>query len=350
MRAAVVVEPGRVEVLTVPEPQPGPYQCLVETLAGGVCGTDRHIVDGTFYRSAYPAILGHESLGRVLSVGPAVRNLAPGDMVLRTTAVRPGEQLGAFNSMLGSFAEFGLATDIGAMDEDGLSAEVVAYDRLQRRVASEFDPIDTGAFIVLKETMSWLRRIADVEGKRVLVIGTGAAGLSFARVARLGAARQVMVLGRRPESLAQAVALGADDAFSASPDQLQQKVRELTDGAGADLVIDAAGATEVLEASPDCLARGGILAVYALSAGQSGTFKWGWDRAVPRTWSLRFGEPDEAGIHDEAWELVASGRYDLKATLTDVVQFEDAAGVIDVMAQPASIKVAIAFTSERTDR
>ena len=84
MRAAVVVEPGRVELVDVPDPVPDPYQVRVQTLAGGLCGTDRHIVAGTFYRRDYPAILGHESIGRVVELGERVRNLTLGDMVLRT--------------------------------------------------------------------------------------------------------------------------------------------------------------------------------------------------------------------------------------------------------------------------
>lgn len=347
MQAAVVAEPGRLEVVSVPEPTCGPYQALVQTLAGGLCGTDRHIVEGTFYRRAYPAILGHESIGRVVQVGGAVRHFAIGDMVLRTTAVRPGEQLGEFGSMLGAFAELAVATDVAALEEDGRPGEVVAYDRMQRTVVPEFDPVDAGGFIVLKETLSWLRRLTDVSARRVLVIGTGAAALSFVRLAKLDGASQVLVLGRRRERIKQALSAGADDAFMASHDALADTVREATEGHGVDVVIDAAGAIAMLEAAPDCLARGGMIGVYGLSVGQVGTFRWGWDRPTPRAWSLRFEEPDEAGVHDEAWELVSSGRYDLKATLTAVLPFEAAAEAIAEMTQPTACKVAIEFDAAR---
>ena len=76
MKAAVVTRPGRLELLDVPDPRPDDYQVRVRTLAVGLCGTDRHIVDGTFYRKDYPAILGHESLGQVVEVGRAVRSFA----------------------------------------------------------------------------------------------------------------------------------------------------------------------------------------------------------------------------------------------------------------------------------
>ena len=201
----------------------------------------------------------------------------------------------------------------------------------------------TGAFVVFKETLSWLRKVADVRGRRVLVIGTGPAGLAFVQVAKLEGAAQVLALGRREARLQRARQLGADEAFAASTEALPQRVRELTNGEGADVVIEAAGTVDALEAVPDCLARGGVIGVYGISASQSATFRWGWDRPVPQTWSLRFEEPDEAGIHLEAWELVSSGRYDLKSTLTHVLPFSEVPEALALMGKGGTGKVAIDF-------
>jgi threonine dehydrogenase-like Zn-dependent dehydrogenase len=343
VRAAVVVEPGRLEVDEVPEPELGAYRARVRTLAGGLCGTDRHIINGTFYRRDYPAILGHEALGQVVEIGRSVRHLAPGDMVLRTTTARPGERLGRYASMLGSFAEFALATDIEALAEDARDTEIKPYDRLQKVVPAGFDPVDVGAFTVLKETLSWLGRLADPAGRRVLVVGTGPAALSFVQVAKLRGAAQVIVLGRRQGRLDHARRLGADDAISSSTGDLSKVIRERTDGQGVDIAIEAAGAVDVLEVIPDCLARAGILGVYGLSVGQTATFRWGWDRPVPRQWSLRFEEPDEAGIHEEALALATSGRYQLKSTLTHVYPFDQIADAVAMMVQEEACKVAIDF-------
>jgi threonine dehydrogenase-like Zn-dependent dehydrogenase len=341
MRAAVVTQPGRLALLDVPDPRPDPYQVRVRTLAVGLCGTDRHIVGGTFYRREYPAILGHESLGEVVEVGHAVRSFARGDRILRTAAARPGERLGPYASMLGGLAEWALATDVAALVEDHPDVPVKPYDRLQKVVPEAFDSIDAGAFIGLKEALSWLRRLGDPRGRRVLIIGTGPAGMAFLQLTKIGGASQVIVLGRREARLEQARRLGADAVIRSSPDGLSGRIRELTDGRGLDMVIEAAGTVDLLEAVPDCLARGGTVGVYGLSAGQAATFRWGWDRTVPRTWSLRFEEPDEAGIHDEAWELVRSGRYPLKSTLTHVLPFDRVVEAFEVMGRPDACKVAI---------
>ena len=116
------------------------------------------------------------------------------------------------------------------------------------------------------------------------------------------------------------------------------------------MVIEAAGTVDVLEAVPDCLARGGTVGVYGVSVGQTATLRWGWDRTVPRTWSLRFEEPDEAGIHDEAWELVRTGRYHLKSTLTHVLPLGQVVEALDVMGRPSACKVAIDVRDVATAR
>ena len=343
MKAAVVVEPGRLELWTSRSRTPDDYQARVETLAGGLCGTDRHIVEGTFYRRDYPAVLGHESIGRVVEVGKRVRHLAPGDMVLRTSAARPGERLGSYASALGGFARWALATDVRALAEDGREADIKPYDRLQQVVPAEFDPLDVGAFIGFKETLSWLRKLPGLRGKRVLVIGTGPAGLVFVQLARMEGAGQLLVLGRRAARLEQARRFGADEAFASPTAELPARLRELTNGEGLDIVIEAAGTVDVLEAVPDALARGGIVAVYGISASQSATFRWGWDRSMPRTWSLRFEEPDEAGIHDEALEIVKNGGYALKSTLTHVLPFIQIDEALEAMREEGACKVAIDF-------
>jgi threonine dehydrogenase-like Zn-dependent dehydrogenase len=210
-------------------------------------------------------------------------------------------------------------------------------------VPAGFDPLDAGAFIVLKETLSWLRRLADPRGRQVLIVGTGAAALTFVQVAKhLGAAR-VIVLGRRQARLDHARRLGADAAILAAPGELAGRLRELTDGHGIDIAIEAAGTVDVLEALPDALARGGILGVYGLSVGQAATIRWGWDRTVPRTWSLRFEEPDEAGIHEAALQLVRTGAFALKSTLTHVLPFAAAGEALEVMGRQEACKVAIDF-------
>ncbi len=183
-----------------------------------MCGTDRHIAEGTFYRSAYPAILGHETLGRVVQLGAAVRHLAEGDLILRTTAVRPGDQLGEWNSMLGGFAALALATDVRALTEDGRDDLIKPYDRLGSAPCPRASTRSMRArSSSSRRPWSWLRSVGDVRDRRVVIIGTGGAALMFIQIARSAGAKQVIVVGRREERLARARELGAHETITSGP-------------------------------------------------------------------------------------------------------------------------------------
>src|SRR4051794_11841450 len=110
MRAAVVHDRNTIRVETVSEPEIGDYDAFVQIQACGVCtGTDLHILRSEFpWLTPYPFVLGHESIGRVLEVGPRVRYLKPGDLVLRPTAIRAGETLNGVRALWGGYAEYGV--------------------------------------------------------------------------------------------------------------------------------------------------------------------------------------------------------------------------------------------------
>lgn len=349
MKAAVVAAPGQVEVREIPAPVPGEYQALVRTLAGGLCGTDRHIVRGSFYRKTFPGILGHESAGRVVSTGARVQNLKERDLVLRVSAVYPGSVLGEYSSLLGGLAEWTLATDWQAMVEDGLlpASQVPLYYRLQQVLPAGFDPVDAGAFVVLKETLSWSQRLGIGPNSSVLVLGLGPVGLSFVRIAKLLGATNVIAAGRRDDQLQLALRLGGDQIVHTEREVWTDRVKELTGGAGVQFIIDAAGNREMLEKAPACVANFGRIGVYAVSERQEATVSWYWGGPAPRNWSLHFHDPDEAGAHAQALEMVRLGIYDLKATLTHILPLERVAEGIALMENKGAMKVAITVQEDR---
>jgi threonine dehydrogenase-like Zn-dependent dehydrogenase len=229
MRAAIVPEPGNIQLLEIPEPSYGEYEALVEIVACSICsGTDSHIVYDQFPMRAYPCVLGHESIGRVVEVGSAVRSFRPGDLVLRPVAVRPGEQLCGYNSMFGGFAQVGLVADAAAIIADtprSAAPKLPPFATAQQVVPPDFDPDLAGAFITFKETLSFLYRLGVQAGKSVLILGSGTVGLSFALGARLIGAGPVIVTGRRPEPLQGALSWGADYTVNVAQEDLVPAVR-----------------------------------------------------------------------------------------------------------------------------
>ena len=123
MRAVAVIQPGKVEVVDVPDPAPGPYQALVKTEAASLCNaTDGKLVAGHFPGvEDYPLMLGHESAGIVEAVGEKVRNFKVGDRVIGGLVFEFADP--RYSTGWGGFCGYTLANDHDAMVEDGVADE-----------------------------------------------------------------------------------------------------------------------------------------------------------------------------------------------------------------------------------
>src|SRR5438067_11556857 len=122
-------------------------------LYGSVCtGTDQHIIaDRVLWKIKYPTVLGHESIGRVVAVGPRVRHLKVGDLVTRVgTPPSPG---GDLDALWGGFAEFGIARDHWAMREDDQPAEQWDRYRINQILPPDIDPAAATMVITWRETL-----------------------------------------------------------------------------------------------------------------------------------------------------------------------------------------------------
>jgi threonine dehydrogenase-like Zn-dependent dehydrogenase len=343
VRAAIVRAPGEVHVESVPEPTPGDYEALVQILACGVCtGTDQHILSGGFpWLAPYPFILGHESIGRVLTVGPRVRHLKPGDLVLRPVANRPGEKLGEYGSVFGGYADLGVVADARAIVEDTPRSQkprLPAFADAQQVVPRDFDPIDAGMFITFKETLSWLYSLGPVAERSVLIFGTGPVGLCFARIAKFLGAYPVIAVGRREARLELAMHLGADAAINTSRDDLVERARALTDGRGVDYAVEAVGDATFLGQAPRLLADGGQVAVYGVPAVLETSLRWA---GVTPTWQLRFIRPREGDVHDLALGLVRRGFVDLRAFVSHVLPLAEIGDAFRLLANKEALKPVI---------
>lgn len=259
MKALVVVRPGRLELRDVPRPVPGPREALVKIDACGICGTtDRELVAGTQpYHNEYPAILGHESTGLVVEVGPECRKFKVGDRVTRPAAIIAGDHRDGLASCWGGFAEYGLVRDPapGAVPDYQEERELVVDPRLR--------PEQAVLAISLAETASWTWQLPPLGGRTVVVSGTGCAGMTIATWCKMAGAR-VMVLGRRDERLETARRLAADAVVNVrSCADVPAAVRAFAPD-GADVFCDACGAKDQIVLAAAVCRKGGLWARYAV--------------------------------------------------------------------------------------
>ncbi|MCW7945692.1 alcohol dehydrogenase [Streptomyces hygroscopicus] len=243
MRAAVITEPGKVELAIVDDPAPGPREVVIQVAATGLCGTDLHILHGE-HAPSLPVVPGHEFAGVVVAVGTEVTEVAAGARVAVDPNLYCSEchycRLGR-NNLCERYAAIGVT-------HPGAAAEFVAAPVANCTVLSDGIRTEDAALI---EPLSCAVRGYDVLrsrlASRVLVYGAGTMGLMMLQLAKATGAVSVDVVDINAERLATAVQLGCS-ASAASADELDRPPY------GWDVVIDATGNAGAIQ---DALARVG---------------------------------------------------------------------------------------------
>ncbi len=247
-----------VEIRDVVIPEPGPGEARVNVQACGVCHTDLHYREGAI-NDDFPFLLGHEAAGTVESVGPDVRDLAPGDFViLNWRAVcgtcracrrgRPWYCFSTFNATqkmtLTDGTPLTAALGIGAFAEQTLVAagQATKVDARARPEAAGL--LGCGVMAGLGAAMF----TGDVgRGDSVAVFGCGGVGNAAIAGARLAGANTVIAVDLDDRKLEMARDFGATHTINSRDNDPIEAIRALTDGNGADVCIEAVGRPEVLE-------------------------------------------------------------------------------------------------------
>ena len=270
MRAVVYDAPRRFSVREVPTPEPGPGEVRVRVVQTGVCGTDLHLHDGQFM-AVYPMVPGHEVVGVVDAVGPALgegtgaaAGPAVGERVVvnpnascgRCTYCREGRPLlcddltGIGSSLPGGFAEFLVAPAVQVFSADGLADDTAVLVEPTSCAAHAIDVI------------------APRHGSTALVVGAGPTGILLAQLLRSAGVASMTVAAPTAFKLELARTLGVDRTFEMTRGDLAGDVRallELSGGAGYDLTVDATGAAAVAEVLLPLTRNGGTAVFYGVA-------------------------------------------------------------------------------------
>ncbi|MEE4025921.1 S-(hydroxymethyl)mycothiol dehydrogenase [Gordonia sp. PKS22-38] len=247
------------ELVDVVIPDPGPRDVVVSIKACGVCHTDLAYKQGGI-NDEYPFLLGHEAAGTVESVGSDVTHVEVGDfVVLNWRAVcgqcrackrgRPWYCFDTFNASvpmtLDDGTELTPALGIGAFAEKTLIHELQCT-----KVNPETDPAVAGLLgCGVMAGIGAAMNTGDVgRGDSVAVIGCGGVGDAAIAGAKLAGATTIIAIDRDPAKLEWAKDLGATHTINgAEVDDVVTAVQDLTDGNGADVVVDAVGRPETYE-------------------------------------------------------------------------------------------------------
>ncbi|GFG71390.1 zinc-binding dehydrogenase [Mycolicibacter senuensis] len=261
-RIARFDEPGKpFQIQTVPVPAPGPGEILIRVTRTNICGSDIHAWHGTFATRGLggqlPTVLGHEMVGAVDELGSGVAADSNGKpLSVGSRVVFPyffcchtcrnclaGRRNACANLKM---AMLGRADDPpyfvgGYGDYFLLPAGAVVY----AVPASVTDEIASGANCALSQVMYGLERVDQQLGEYVVVQGAGALGLYAIAVAKARGAAKVIAIDGIAERLELATAFGADEVIditgATTAKERAKLVRGLTDGQGADVVVEVVG-------------------------------------------------------------------------------------------------------------
>ncbi|MEL4358718.1 MULTISPECIES: S-(hydroxymethyl)mycothiol dehydrogenase [unclassified Luteococcus] len=247
-----------IELVDIVVPDPGPGEALVKVQACGVCHTDLHYKQGGI-NDDFPFLLGHEAAGVVEAVGEDVTNVKPGDYVVlnwravcgQCRACLKGEPWYCFDTAnatqkmtLADGTELTPALGIGAFAQKTLVAAgqcTIVDERAEPAVAGL---LGCGVMAGLGASLNTgqVKR-----GESVAVIGLGGVGMAAVAGAVLAGAATVVAVDVDDRKLEQATALGATHTVHSTDESVVSQIREICDGFGADVVVDAVGRPETFQ-------------------------------------------------------------------------------------------------------
>lgn len=339
MKGLIVTKGGDVELVhDIPMPEIGPYDALVKTECCMICnGTDMELIRGELPEAQnFPAMLGHESAGRITEVGEKVAAYKQGDLVVRASL--PDNEI--YHSAWGGFAEYGIVRDSAAMTRDGLQPDPCGLT--QQVVPEGITAQQASLMITLKETCSAVQRIGITADDTVLVVGDGPVGLCMVSNLTLLGVSTVLVLGNRHQSLEIARQLGAADTFWNHDDEARARLAAQY-GHKISVYLDTVGSQDTIVQGMGLVAPEGKIAVYGLRSGDNLTLPV---RGM-RNFTLQFVqwplEQREMVTHDLIAKAILDGAIETDRFISHVLPVEDFAEGFAAIREKRALKVALCF-------
>ena len=334
-----------VELVDIVVPDPGPGEAVVKVESCGVCHTDLHYREGGI-NDEFPFLLGHEAAGTVEAVGEGVTDVAPGDFVIlnwravcgqcracakgkpqycfdthnatqKMTIAETGEELSPALG-IGAFAEKTLVA-AGQCTKVDREADAAAVGLLGCGVMAGF-----GAAVNTGEV---------TRGESIAVIGCGGVGDAAIAGARVAGATTIIAVDTDPRKLEIARGFGATHTVDASTEDTVERIRELTGGFGADVVVEAVGLPQTYEQAFYARDLAGRLVLVGVPTPEKEVTLpmieiFGRGGALKSSW---YGDCLPSRDFPMLVDLYRQGRFDLDAFVTERIGLGDVESAFDKM-------------------
>ena len=330
MRAAVYKGNQQFAIEQLADPTPGPGQVVIDVAFCAICGTDVH----AFLYDVAPAgtVMGHEYSGTVSQIGPDVTRWSVGDRVVGGGGEPPPDG----SATVARGPRFNYRT------EGFAGGRVRAY--AERVLLEDWEPIPIPGGVSDQEAAMCepcavtvhAVRISQLKlGDSVAVLGAGPIGLLCMQVARAAGASKVVVSEPVPARAEAARKLGADAVIDPTEQDATERIVELTDGLGPDVVFECAASRNTLDQALEVAKRGGQVVLVAIA--------WEPTAVLPPNWMARevslqttFGTtPNDWRI---ALELIRAGTVSMEPLVSEAsfLPLSDIQDAFEALCEPST--------------
>jgi threonine dehydrogenase-like Zn-dependent dehydrogenase len=342
MKAVVYEDLEKVRVDELPDPiveEPG--DAVVRVTLAGICGSDLHMLSGKTPLLEGDQI-GHEGIGVIEQVGEGVTLFKPGDRVVMSFDIVDGDCWFCRRGQSGLCENFrNLGAGILGGNLGGAQAELVRVPVADVNLLKVPDGMDDERAVFVGDILTtgvYAAGIAGIEaGDTVAVIGAGPVGFFTAQAAKLHDPAQVLVLDMEADRLALAEQVGATP-INVKERNAPSAVSDVTEGRGADVVIDAVGHVSAFDSALDVVRRGGTVCVVGQYTSETIEMQLG----VVYTRGLKLVMSGLSPIHawwERAMEALQAGKIDPLPLVSHTLPLEEAAKGYELFANREATKV-----------
>ena len=311
------------ELVDMPIPEVGPNDVLIRVKACGICGSDVHGFDGSTGRRVPPIVMGHEAAGLASAVGANVKNYKPNDRVTFDSTVSCGQ---CFFCTRGEINRCDnrqvLGVSCNEFRRNGAFAEYVVVPENIVYGLPDALPFEHAALIEAVSIAVHAVNITPMQlGATAVVVGSGMIGLLVIQALRLAGAVRVIAVDLDDAKLAVARSLGADETLNPKNVDVPKRVAELTGGHGADVAIEAVGASSPIKTAILSVRKGGTV---TLVGNLSPSIEIPLQSVVSRQIRLQ-GSCASNGEYPQCIELLARGAIKVDPIISKLAPLEEGA-------------------------
>ena len=314
MKAVYLKEPGDISIQEIPVPVFSEGNALIRIKSMSICGSDIGAYRGVNPHVRYPRVIGHELAGVVEEIGENAKGIKPGDRVVIETYVFCGKCYPCSQGRTNCCEHL---QTLG-VHRDGGMTELLLHPahmlvKLPDDVPWELAPLSEPLTIALHG----LHRAKLQEGQHIAINGAGAIGL-LAALAAIAYGATPILIDMVEERLAFARSLGVQHTTHPG-DEAARYIRELTNGRGAEVVMEASGANAAIRASLDLVSFAGKV---VLTGWPKKPTELPTDIITTKELDV-LGGRNSAREFEEALELIRTKKVDVRAILSKVVTLDE---------------------------